>query len=86
MTRKNGADYRAAKLRARPAWEGELTEFVHEEACMLAVLREQLTGIAWEVDHVVPLRGEQVSGLHVWNNFQVITQWANRSKRNRHNE
>lgn len=34
----------------------------------------------FEVDHVIPLNGKQVSGLHVPENLQVLTVRANRQK------
>lgn len=37
----------------------------------------------FEVDHVVPLNGKEVSGLHVVGNLQVITRTENRAKGNR---
>lgn len=37
----------------------------------------------FEVDHVVPLNGKEVSGLHVVGNLQVITRTENRAKKNR---
>jgi len=68
---------------ARVEWDKEFTEFVYEEALDLAKLREKTTGVEWHVDHIIPLRGKEVCGLHVWNNFAVITKQANLQKGNK---
>lgn len=40
------------------------------------------TGIAHQVDHIIPLRGKNVSGLHVETNLRVIPARLNQSKGN----
>lgn len=41
------------------------------------------TGIAHEVDHIVPLLGRDVCGLHWEGNLRVVTRTVNRAKGNR---
>lgn len=73
------ADYTARKLRATPAWaDPEAILEVYREAERLTAE----TGIAHEVDHVVPLRGKQVCGLHVAENLRAIPKAENRKKYN----
>lgn len=70
--------------RTRVASRGdELTEFVFSEAYDLAKIREKQFGFKWHVDHIVPLNGKTVCGLHVWNNLQVIPAVQNLSKGNK---
>jgi hypothetical protein len=41
------------------------------------------TGIPHEVDHMLPIKGRKVSGLHVHFNLQVIPAMDNRKKFNK---
>ncbi len=74
---------RARKLNAIPPWYGELGELVMEEAADLTFLRWEQTGIAWDVDHMIPLQARRATGLHCAANIQVIPSTMNRRKHNR---
>lgn len=77
------ANSRARRLQAVPGWFGELDEFAISEAHALAALRNAATGERWEVDHVYPIAGRRVCGLHVAGNIQVVPLAYNRRKSNR---
>lgn len=74
----------AAKTNATPVWAVPGTEYAWliNEIYDVAVLRSKLTGIPWEVDHSIPLRGRNVSGLHDPFNLRVIPMIENRRKSN----
>ena len=75
---------RAAKMQRTPNWLTSDDLFIIEEAYHLAKLRTELTGILWHVDHILPLQGKTVSGLHVPTNLQVIPATENLKKSNKH--
>ena len=68
------AKRRAAKLQRTPAW-----------ADLKAIKQFYLNcPKGYEVDHIVPLQGVNVSGFHVLNNLQYLTKSENSSKGNRY--
>ena len=67
---------------AKPKWLTEDHEFFIEEIYSLRDLRTEVTGVVHHVDHIVPLKGKDVCGLHVPWNLQVITAKDNLSKSN----
>ena len=74
---------RADKLNRTPKWITKDDLWLMKEAHELAVLRTKLFGFDWHVDHIIPLKGKTVSGLHVPNNLQVIEGKLNLMKNNK---
>lgn len=75
---------RAAKLQRTPKWLTEDDFWMIEQAYELAALRTKMLGFSWHVDHVIPLKGKKVSGLHVPTNLQVIPGLENIKKHNKY--
>jgi hypothetical protein len=77
------AKYRAAKYNATPDWltkeHLEQIEEFYETARDLAWLNE---GEILQVDHIIPLQGKEVCGLHVPWNLQILSKSKNISKFN----
>jgi len=73
---------RVAKMHRTPVWLTADDLWVMEQAYALAVLRTNLFGFSWHVDHILPLQGKKVSGLHVPTNLQVIPWVDNIRKAN----
>lgn len=72
---------RAIERRAMPLWADrerikEIYKLAHEIWAT--------TGVEQHVDHIIPLRGKFVSGLHVPENLQVISAKDNLSKSNKY--
>ena len=70
----------AAKLRATPQWANlKQIEVIYTKAKRIS----QETGVRQSVDHIYPLRGKYVSGLHVPENLRIIPLVDNCKKRNK---
>ena len=69
--------------RATPKWVDKDHMWLIKEAYELAQLRTKQFGFSWHVDHIVPIQGELVSGLHVIENLQVIPAIENIKKKNK---
>lgn len=79
-----GAARKASQIQRTPPW---LTKTHKKQIQKFYSERDRLTAetkIIHEVDHIIPLRGKLVSGLHVPWNLQVITADENRRKLNRY--
>lgn len=80
--RENRVIRRAKEKRAVPYWsERELIRKLYKKAKELS----KITGIEYEVDHIVPIISNDVCGLHVWNNLQILEKSLNRQKSNKLN-
>lgn len=76
----HSAKRRSIKLKATPEWADlEKIKLVYEKAKWL----ESITGLKYHVDHVIPLQGDNICGLHIWENLQILEKSINLSKRNK---
>lgn len=71
---RSSARYRARKLQAIPSWADlEKIDLIYRNCPE-----------GYHVDHVIPLKGELVCGLHVENNLQYLLASENLSKKNKY--
>jgi hypothetical protein len=66
-----------------PSWVDSEELWLIKEVYTLAALRTKIFGFVWHVDHIVPLQGKLVSGLHVPENMRVIPEIDNLKKKNK---
>lgn len=78
------AKRRTAKMQRTPGWLTPDDLWMIEQAYELAALRTKMLGVCFHVDHVLPLQGQYVSGLHVPANLQVLPWYENVSKANKY--
>ena len=69
---------------ATPPWLTYLQKNEIRQLYMIAVTMTKTTGERYVVDHIVPLHGQDVCGLHVPWNMRVITQDENLKKSNKY--
>jgi len=80
------ADTKARRRKHReatPKWLTKKEKAEIRELYKIAITMSKTTGEQYVVDHIVPLRGEGVCGLHVPWNLRVITQEENLKKSNK---
>lgn len=77
----SAAKRRAVKQKATPSWANQQKiDVTYEYARLCSIVLKQ----EFQVDHIVPLQGVTVTGLHVPANLQVIPAKENSAKRNRY--
>ena len=69
------------KEQQRPAWyDAKKVRAIYKAMQR----RNKVAGFAkWHVDHIVPLKGKNVRGLHVQNNLRIILASKNKAKYNK---
>jgi len=83
---KHNAKYakrRASKLQRTPAWLTLDDKLLIEAKYATAKWLSGVVGVPYHVDHIYPLAGNEVSGLHVPNNLCVLLGTENLSKGNK---
>lgn len=74
---------RASKLQRTPKWLTRAQKAKMAAMYAEAARRTKETGVAWHVDHIAPLNGQTVCGLHVPENLQLLPAVENMRKGNR---
>ena len=80
------ADTKARRRKHRqatPKWLTRAQKSQIRHIYQIAITMSQTTGEQYVVDHIVPLRSDEVCGLHVPWNLRVITQEENLKKSNK---
>lgn len=68
---------------ATPKWVTAEEKLVIRQLYLEAAKLTKLTGERYVVDHIIPLQGKTVCGLHTIKNLQVMTQDENLKKSNK---
>jgi len=74
------AKRRARKLKATPLWvDHDKIKEIYKECEVI----NKKTSEKHVVDHIIPLQGENVCGLHIFENLRIITEKENCEKHNK---
>jgi hypothetical protein len=79
------AKRRAQKIQAAPPWLTKDQLDAMSDLYKTSKVMEEKFGLKYHVDHIVPLNGEDICGLHVPWNLQVLEAGLNISKSNQSN-
>jgi hypothetical protein len=80
----NASKRRAALLQRIPIWQTEFDELKIKCIYSVAAMLSRVNNEPWTVDHIIPLQGKIVSGLHVPSNLQLMRARENEAKRNKY--
>tara|TARA_R110000868_G_scaffold78283_3_gene223508 strand:+ start:7266 stop:7952 length:687 start_codon:yes stop_codon:yes gene_type:complete len=83
LVREKTRRYQATKLKATPPWLTAIHHAQIQEMYDVAVALEMQTGVPHHVDHIHPLQGQELCGLHVPWNLQVLPWRDNIAKSNK---
>lgn len=84
IARAKRARRRASMSNATPNWLTAIQKAQIAEFYEIAEALNTQTGVKHHVDHIVPLKGKSVTGLHNPWNLQILTATQNISKGNRY--
>lgn len=70
--------------KATPVWYNADDDVAFEMMVKKALAMQQKTGVKHVIDHIVPLQGRNVCGLHWRGNWQILTKSENSKKSNKH--
>lgn len=75
---------RTAERQANPIWLSKADKQIIAHFYKIAAMLTKTTGTVYHVDHVIPLRGKNVCGLHIPANLQILSAAENFSKGNKY--
>ena len=84
LTNASASKRRAALLQRIPVWQTKFDELKIKCIYSVAAMLTRVNNEPWTVDHIIPLQGKIVSGLHVPSNLQVMRARENEAKRNKY--